>query len=88
MATWIKANRKRLYQEDFYLWARRQTEFLRARPDADPAPELEQELDELYARARKRAAGSLRDHGEPAVADVLPAICPYSLERITGDWLP
>ena len=50
--------------------------------------ELEQELEELYARARKRTAGSLRDHGEPAAADALPATCPYSLDQITGDWLP
>ena len=50
--------------------------------------ELEQELDELYARACKRAASSLRDPGEPAAADALPATCPYDLDQIAGDWLP
>jgi len=49
---------------------------------------LEEELEALYAQARKRAEGSLRDHGEQAVADALPGTCPYSLDRITGDWLP
>lgn len=50
--------------------------------------ELGQELDALYAQARSRAEGSLRDHGETAVADALPTACPYSLDQITGDWLP
>jgi hypothetical protein len=50
--------------------------------------ELEQEVDGLYAQARKRAEGSLRDHGEAGAADALPATCPYSLDQITGDWLP
>jgi hypothetical protein len=30
----------------------------------------------------------LRQHGENAAADALPAACPYSLDQITGDWLP
>jgi hypothetical protein len=50
--------------------------------------ELEQELAGLYTQARKRAEGSLRDHGELAAADALPATCPYTLDQITGDWLP
>ncbi len=50
--------------------------------------ELEQELPELYADARGLAEGTLRDHGENDDADALPAICPYSLDQITGDWLP
>ena len=50
--------------------------------------ELEQELAGLYAQARKRADGSLRDQGETAAADALPQICPYTLDQITGDWLP
>ena len=45
-------------------------------------------LTELYARARHDAEGSLRDHGEPGAADALPATCPYTLDQITGDWLP
>jgi len=50
--------------------------------------ELEQELSELYARARKRAEGALRDHGEHAAADALPQTCPWTLDQITSDWLP
>lgn len=42
----------------------------------------------LYARARHDAAASLRDHGEDAAADALPETCPYSVDQITGDWLP
>jgi hypothetical protein len=38
--------------------------------------ELDEELEELYVRARQRAAESLRDHGEHAAADVLPETCP------------
>jgi Domain of unknown function DUF29 len=46
-------------------------------------------LPELYARARHDAEGSLRDHGEQgAAADALPTTCPYTLDQITGDWLP
>ena len=48
----------------------------------------EHELPELYARARKRAAASLRAHGEHAAAQALPETCPYTLEQIEGDWLP
>jgi hypothetical protein len=49
---------------------------------------LEEVLAEQYARARKRAASSLRRHGEDAAADALPETCPYTLDQITGDWLP
>jgi hypothetical protein len=49
---------------------------------------LAKRLPELYARARHDAEGSLRDHGENAAAEVLPATCPYALDQITGDWLP
>jgi Domain of unknown function DUF29 len=49
---------------------------------------LEQEIDSLYAQARNRAEGSLRDHGENAAADSLPETCPYALDQITGNWLP
>jgi Domain of unknown function DUF29 len=45
-------------------------------------------LPELFEQARKRADTSLRDHGETAAADALPATCPYTLDQITGDWLP
>ena len=49
---------------------------------------LEDALSEQYARARKRAASSLRRHRENAAADALPETCPYTLDQITGDWLP
>ena len=49
---------------------------------------LEDDLPEQYARARKRAASSLRRHGEDAAADALPETCAYTLDQITGDWLP
>ena len=49
---------------------------------------LTDHLPELYARARHDAEGSLRDHGEHDAADALPALCPYTLDQITGDWLP
>jgi hypothetical protein len=50
--------------------------------------EVESELAELYGDGRALAEGMLRDHGEHAAADALPATCPYSLDQITGDWLP
>jgi hypothetical protein len=49
---------------------------------------LADNLPELYARTRHDAEGSLRDHGEQDAADALPATCPYTLDQITGDWLP
>jgi Domain of unknown function DUF29 len=49
---------------------------------------LADRLADLYDRARHDAEGSLRDHGEHAAADTLPATCPYTLDQITGDWLP
>jgi hypothetical protein len=50
--------------------------------------ELVQELTELYEDARGLADGAFRDHGEDAAADAMPATCPYTLEQITGSWLP
>jgi hypothetical protein len=49
---------------------------------------LADSLSDVYERARHDAEGSLRDHGEHAAADALPATCPYTLDQITGDWLP
>jgi hypothetical protein len=64
----------------------------RARLEVELTPRLRQILDEerprIYGIARRAAEVSLRDHGEPAAADALPAICPYTVEQITGDWLP
>jgi Domain of unknown function DUF29 len=58
----------------------------------DLAPSLRRHLadnlPDLYARARHDAEGSLRDHGEQDAADALPKACPYTLDQITGDWLP
>ncbi len=144
---------KDLYEEDFYVWAGRQADLLRARrfdeldldnlleevedlagakwsavqnnarvvvehllkldhsPATDPrngwratvrehrsrlelelTPRLRRmladELPRLYGIARRNTAASMRDHGEDAAADALPEACPYSLDRITGDWLP
>jgi Domain of unknown function DUF29 len=144
---------ERLYQDDFYVWTRRQADLLRAgrfsdldlehlieevedlgeslwrsarsrirtiieyllklehsrsqepragwrstvltqRDDLrdDLTPTLRHRVDEalpdLFEQARRRAEVSLRDHGEHAAADALPATCPYTLDRITGDWLP
>jgi Domain of unknown function DUF29 len=50
--------------------------------------EIAAELSDCYERARHDPDGSLRDHGEQVAADALPASCPYSLDQITGDWLP
>ena len=51
--------------------------------------DAETSLCSLYADARKRAEASLREFGEPAAADALPAICPYSLDDICReDWYP
>ena len=50
--------------------------------------EAEGELAQLYEDARGLVEGALRDHGETAAADALPATCPYTLDRITGAWLP
>ena len=153
MATRIKRPPKKLYDEDFYVWAERQAELLRngrlgeldlenlivevqgladvkrssvlnnARvviehllklqhsPATDPrngwrasvrehrrrlqidlTPRLRQiladELPGLFVMARDDAAAALRDHGEHAAADALPATCPYALDQIAGDWLP
>jgi hypothetical protein len=49
---------------------------------------LAEELSGVYGGARKLAAGELGDHGEEAAVKALPAECPYSLDQVTGDWLP
>jgi hypothetical protein len=49
---------------------------------------LQDELPRVYAIARRNAEGALRDHGEPAAADALPALCPYTLDQLTADWWP
>ena len=153
MATKLESKAAALYDADFYVWAERQAELLRARrfddldlenlveevedlggalkrsalnnaavivehllklahsPAVDPrngwrssvrehrrrlqielTPRLGQiltdELAAVFAMARQDAAAALRDHGEHAAADVVPAHCPYTVDQITGDWLP
>jgi hypothetical protein len=46
---------------------------------------LASELPTDFERARKRAATSLRKHGEDAAADALPTRCPYTLDQIVSD---
>jgi hypothetical protein len=45
-------------------------------------------LPRTYDRARRNFAAALREHGEQAAADALPEICPYTLDQLTGEWLP
>ena len=51
-------------------------------------PRIESGLARFYDAARIEAAAALRAHGEPAAADALPTTSPFSLDQITGDWLP
>ena len=51
-------------------------------------PRIERGLARFYEAARIEAAAALRAHGEHAGADALPTTCPYTLDQITGDWLP
>jgi hypothetical protein len=51
-------------------------------------PRVEHGLARFYETARIEAATALRAHGEAAAADALPPTLPYSLDQITGDWLP
>jgi Domain of unknown function DUF29 len=51
-------------------------------------PRIEQVLARTYDQARRNTAAALREHGDHATADALPATCPYSFDQITGDWLP
>ena len=48
-----------------------------------------QEFPALYRDAREIAAIRLREHGEEAAAQALPAICPYTLEQVLErGWYP
>jgi hypothetical protein len=51
-------------------------------------PRIERGLARFHEAARIEAAAALRAHGEPAAADALPTTSPYTLDQITGDWLP
>ena len=64
----------------------------RTRLLTDLTPTLRRELagerSDAYIRARHDAEDSLRDHGDQDAADALPVTCPYTLDPITGNWLP
>jgi Domain of unknown function DUF29 len=51
-------------------------------------PRIERGLARFYQAARIEAAAALRAHGGQAATDALPPTVPYSLDQITGDWLP
>jgi hypothetical protein len=51
-------------------------------------PRIEQALPRTYDQARRNVAAALREHDESGAADALPKACPYTLDQITGDWLP
>jgi hypothetical protein len=51
-------------------------------------PRIERGLARFYESARIEAAATLRSQAEPAAADALPPTLPYTLDQITGDWLP
>jgi hypothetical protein len=51
-------------------------------------PRIEGSLARFYQAARIEAAAALPAHGEHAAADALPTTSPYTLDQITGDWLP
>jgi len=50
--------------------------------------QVEEDLEGLYRDARDNAADDLRGQSELAAADALPAGCPFTLDRVLGDWLP
>jgi hypothetical protein len=61
MATRIKPTRKSLYQDDFYVWTRRQAECLRARRyDALDLEDLIEEVAELGDTLKKSARSRAR----------------------------
>ncbi len=64
----------------------------RARLEVELTPRLREILDEqrprIYGIARRAAEVARRDYGEQAAADALPVSYPYTLDQITGDWLP
>jgi Domain of unknown function DUF29 len=50
--------------------------------------DVEAELDLIYSRARRHVVRKMRRYGEEAAAAALPERCPYTLDRIVGDWEP
>jgi Domain of unknown function DUF29 len=51
-------------------------------------PRVERGMSRFYETARLEAAAALHAHSEHAAADALPPTLPYTLDQITGDWLP
>ena len=51
-------------------------------------PRIERNLARFYEAARIEAAAALRAHGESVAVDALPTTSAYTLDQITGDWLP
>jgi Domain of unknown function DUF29 len=51
-------------------------------------PRIERGVARFYEAARIEAAAALRAHDEHAAADALPTTSPYTLDQITGDWVP
>lgn len=45
-------------------------------------------MPQIYAKARRDAVAALHDYGQGDAATALPPSCPYTIERITGDWMP
>ena len=86
MASRVKAAARDLYTRDVYAWSSEQASLLRARGVTDL--DLEQNLARFYEVARAGAAALLRERGEEAAADALPATRSYPLDQITGDRLP
>jgi hypothetical protein len=64
----------------------------RHRVQTDLTPRIERilgdQLSRFYTMARDDAAAGMRDHGQHAAADALPATCPYTLDQVSGDWWP
>lgn len=51
--------------------------------------DLEEQLPRLWTQARTKADNGLRGHREAAAADLLPAGCPYALDKLlSDDWYP
>jgi Domain of unknown function DUF29 len=44
--------------------------------------------EDLTPSLRPASNAASRARGEPAAADALPTTSPYTLDQITGDWLP
>jgi Domain of unknown function DUF29 len=49
---------------------------------------LEDELPRVYAIVRRTTARKLELYGEDVAAAALPAVCPYNVDQIIGDWWP